>query len=101
MKCLLKDRLSERTLMTIQRRRQWRRARHPVLEHVTNQYFDGVYFQMKKYPHKFRQRGLEAAKFIDQKARYDPNRFGYVEVNGHDYEWKKMRDGTVKLVLVK
>ena len=56
---------------------------------------------MKKYPHKFRQRGLLAKKFIDQKTRYDPNRFGYVEVNGHDYEWKKMRDGTVKLVLVK
>ena len=87
--------------MTIQRRRQWRRARHPVLEHVTNQYFDGVYFQMKKYPHKFRQRGLEAAKFIDQKARCDPDRFGYVEMYGNDYEWKKMRDGTVKLMLVK
>jgi hypothetical protein len=101
MKCLLKARLSRRTLMTIQRRREWRQARHPVLENVTNQYFDGVYFQMKKYPHKFHQRGLEAAKFIDQKARCDPNCFGYVEVNGYDCEWKKMRDGTVKLVLVK
>ena len=55
---------------------------------------------MKKYPHKFRQRGLVATKFIGHNAKCDPNRFGYVEVNGHDYEWKRMRDGTVKLVLV-
>jgi hypothetical protein len=67
---------------------------------MTNQYFDGVYFQMKKYPHKFCQRGLEAAKFIDHKAKCDPKCFECVEVNGDDHEWKRMRDGTVKLVLV-
>jgi hypothetical protein len=76
MKCLLKAKLRKRTLKTIQKRRQWRRVRHPVLEHVTNQYFDGVYSQMKKYPHKFRQRGLEAARFIDHKAKCDPNCLG-------------------------
>jgi hypothetical protein len=86
--------------MTIQRRRQWRRARHPVLEHVTNHFFDGVYYLMKKYPHKFRRCGLEAEKFVDQKAKRNPNCFGHVEMYGNDYEWKIMRDGTVKLVLV-
>ena len=98
MKCLVKNKLSERTLNTIQRRRQWRRAKHPVLEHVTNQFFDGVYYLMKKYPHKFRQRGLEAEKFIGHKAKCDPNCLGYVELYGNDFEWKKMRDGAAKFV---
>jgi hypothetical protein len=91
MKCLLKSKLSERTLKTIQRRRQWRRARHPVLEHVTYQDFDGIYFQMKKYPHKFHQRGLEAARFIDHKAKCYSNCLGYVEVNGEDSMEKNER----------
>ncbi len=59
-----------------------------------------VYYLMKKYPHKFQQRGLEEEKFIDHKAKCDPNCLGYVELYGNDFEWKKMRDGTDKLVLV-
>ena len=35
---------------------------------------------MKKYPHKFRQRGIAAEKFIDHKSKCDPNCLGYVEI---------------------
>jgi hypothetical protein len=37
---------------------------------------------MKKYPHKFRQRGIAAEKFIDHKSKCDPNCLGYVEIMG-------------------
>ena len=55
---------------------------------------------MKKYPHKFCQRSLEAEKYIDHKAKFDPDCLGYVVLNGDEYHWKSMRGGSVNFMLV-